>query len=56
MYKIFTIGDQPYIILMLEDGKTRLVENIDGSPSWQAYLEWLEAGNTPGDWTPAISE
>ncbi len=41
MYKIFTIKDVFYVLLMLDDGMTRLVEEIDGSPSWAAYQEWL---------------
>lgn len=52
MYKIFTIKDESYVLLMLDDGMTRLVEEIDGSPSWAAYQEWLSEGNVPGAWSP----
>jgi len=45
MYKLFNIDNKTTTIIRLEDN-TFIPLNPDNT-DYQAYLKWLEAGNTP---------
>jgi len=51
IYKIYkTSFGQEYVLIDHEDGSRTCIPNDPANTDYQAYLKWLEEGNTP---TPA---
>lgn len=52
MFHLFDNGITTTILRINDDG---LIDGIPTDPAntdYQAYLEWVAAGNTPTEWTP----
>ncbi len=45
MYKIINLYEKPAVIIRLEDGASIPLNN--DNTDYQAYLKWLDEGNTP---------
>jgi len=49
MYKLVDgpMGEKNFVIVKVEEGWTHSIPKDPANTDYQAYLRWLEAGNTP---------